>query len=321
MEDLRASLINVFKTAKQTEPSPRHWLNAAYFDEIFANYPGLVPHPLHVHIEEYKSQKSEQYEWEQKFDIESVQEPFPLVLDPDYPSIMRVILEIRNKNILTDEDTNETGLSKPVSRHSNLVVIYPEEKKIVRFEPLKSHKYHGQVNDNLAAYFENYLPDYKFEELEEHPQDMKEKGGGMCVAYVIKAAAMVVMGKDIHFKEKDNECYMRRFAAAIEELYPEPKYRDIEHGPDDVILGTTGAFLTGALIGAAAAYPGYGYYNPYYYGPGYGYPLYYYGPGPYYGGVGGYRGYGGYHYGGGYGGGAHFHGGYGGGHGGHGGRR
>ncbi|MFS8158763.1 MAG: hypothetical protein ACMG6E_00860 [Candidatus Roizmanbacteria bacterium] len=274
---------------QEYEPSEECYLDGRYFRAVLGNYEGLVHRHLHVVIKT-STKVVEEESWKQEFQATIAkldEKPIQLTLDPNYVELLRVIVEV------------EKG-GEQKSRHSNLLIFNNRDKKIMRFEPLATHKYHHIVNDLLKMHFAQYLPTYTYSELALHPQHIassKEaetnvecESKGMCVAFVTKLAAMISVGAEVSFSEDPAaaEEDIRRFAEAIKQNYEVGDGKpDIEYGPRGrhaAVGGVAGALLGGALIGglggvllggAVGAGLGYG-YNP---GP---YPYQYYSPPPVY---------------------------------------
>lgn len=274
------------------KPSDRCYLDGRYFNKVLNGYSGLVSKPLNVIISINKKVESsrESYEWEQEFSIDTDGKAIPIKLNTNEPELVRVIIEINRKYQKRDQPMK--------SRHSNLIIIDAHGKRVMRFEPLKSHKYKNILNEFFERYFKKFLPDYEYMEIDLHPQIIKEddvecKNKGMCVAYVTKLAVIVALDKEPDFSNNSDEAEknIKKFSAAIEDQFGpltegEP---DIEFGLSyrgartatgaavgavlgGLALGTmTGALLGGAVGGAygyyTAPYYPYGYYDPYYYPP------------------------------------------------------
>jgi hypothetical protein len=260
------------------DPTSEEFLNANYFNEVFAEYKGLVKKTMEIHINEFEAQEDAQHGYIKQFDTKlhwdiQSQDEAKLHLNRKRPTIVRIIIKIRNSDLFT------------VARHSNLIIIDSHRKIVRRFEPMASHVYRDHVDKPLRIYFESYLPGYQYKQINIHPQLMEhKKQGGMCVAYVIKAAALAITHQKIEFPGTPQEVEedISRFAASIMTLYAEPQSVDKEYGFGHILGGVLGLTALSALVGGVA-YPGYGYgYGyPYYgypsYGYGYGYSPRYYG--------------------------------------------
>lgn len=302
----------LIKNYKEYDPSENCFLDGRYFNKVLSGYPGLVSKPLVVHIKTGDKDKTELdgYEWERPFTIDADQTPIPLRLKDDDPELIRVIIEAER----TDPNHKHKDPNKPKkTRHSNLIIIDSHDKKIMRFEPLMSHKYKNILNEFLERFFLRYLPDYKYMEIDLHPQSIDKdddniecKNKGMCVAYVTKLAVLVALDMDPMFPVdvEDAEDDIKKFAAAIEDQFGPltEGVPDIEYGltrrqgrtatgaavgavVGGLALGTFGGALLGAAAGGAVGYyttpyysPGYyapPYYDPYYSAPYYNDPYYY----------------------------------------------
>jgi hypothetical protein len=293
-------------TYKDYDPSDRCYLDGRYFNEVLANYEGLVRTPLVIHIQEHPRREHKVFKHHQHFEIHEKSGPEHLHLKANIPELVRVIIEV--DRFKEDEDGD---VVEHVIRHSSLLIFDAMEKKVYRFDPMKNYKYHDIIGEYLQAYVDHHTDDYDFEEFDHHPEhvDKKCKDKGMCVAFVIKAAVMYALGDDLHFSKDTDD--IKRFAAAVEDLYsPIQGEPDIEfrgggghgggghgggghgggghggHGGDGGWrgggwggdgLGLGLGLATGAIIGGDLAYGGYGY-------PGYVAPPYVYDPylvGPY----------------------------------------
>jgi len=282
----------LIKTYGKYSPSKNCFLDGRYFNKVLDGYSGLVLKPLVVHIKLGNKDKTtlEGYEWERSFAIDTDQTPIPLRLKKDDPELIRVIIEAER----TDPNHQHRDPMKPKkTRHSNLIIIDSFAKKIMRFEPLVSHKYKNILNEFLERYFMRYLPDYEYMEIDLHPQSISEDDDdvechnkGMCVAYVTKLAVLVALDMDPMFPVDfdDAEDDIKRFAAAIEDQFGPltEGVPDIEYGLTrrqgrtatgavvgaalgGLALGTFGGALLGAAAGGAVGYYTTPYYPPYYY--------------------------------------------------------
>lgn len=277
------------------KPSDRCYLDGRYFNKVLDGYVGLVSKPMRVIISINKKSetKKESYEWEQEFSIDTDGTAIPVRLNPGDPELVRVIVEI-NRKYQSQKDSRSLK-----SRHSNLIIIDADAKRIMRFEPLKSHKYKNILNEFFERYFKRFLPDYEYLEIELHPQSIKEddvecKDKGMCVAYVTKLAVLVALDKEPEFPSDPDEAEkdIKRFSAAIEDQFgpltegePDIEYGLSHRGTRTATGAAVGAVLgglalgsvSGALLGGAVG-GAYGYYTTPYYGGGYGYYDPYYPP-------------------------------------------
>ncbi len=191
----------LFDTYHSYEPSQRCWLDGDYFNVVFEEYDGLIHEPITVEI----TSKGNNVSGPEEFD-----------LPPNAFGLVRVKIVIKDKS-----DSKTTR----VIRHSNLLVIDQDRKEALRFEPMFENRYDRIINTELEKYVHEFLPEYTFVEIENHPQkfDRMCEDKGMCVAYVIKAALMYVMGvADLSDDEDSTEESLddiKRFASAVETIF------------------------------------------------------------------------------------------------------
>jgi hypothetical protein len=197
-----------------------NYLDGGYFNIVLSEYEGLIDKPLHIHISEYEDEEPKVKIYGDLLNREDISLP----LDSQLPLLIRVIIRVKNEE------------RQLISRHSNLIIIDSNKKRVYRFEPMYSDKYRKQVNHTLKNYFTRYLPDYKYKEMKIHSEGIILRGkGGMCVTYVIKAAVLYLLTGGIKFPgtpaeiEKD----ITSFAAAIMRHYPQPLKSDVEFGFGD----------------------------------------------------------------------------------------
>jgi hypothetical protein len=259
MKELK-ELLSTYQNAK---PTSETYLDGGYFDIVLGRYAGWVKNPIYVKVSKEtlvdpKTGNITQHHNTRVERLGSIPEP-----SPEDPAIVRVVVEIKKVDIEGEE---------MMSRHSNLIIIDSNKKKIYRFEPLDRHHYYSHVDNGLRKYFSITFPDYEYNVINVHPQVTKDGFGGFCVAYVIKAAALYITENPIAFPgaPEDQEPDIKLFAGAIQSRYPAPLTEDVEFGPGRGGGGFRGG---GGYRGGGGRYYG--------------------GGGRYYGGYGGY-GYGGY---------------------------
>ena len=182
-----AKLLASYKSYK---PSDRCWLDGGYFNEVFADYEGLVEDQIVISIDS---------------DLEGSLESIPNEFNLDSNRIVRVIIDV---------DYGDFS-----AKHSNLIIIEPSTQSVYLFEPVSETLFHAIIRDHLLQYLADITPNYHLIDLDVHPEvyDRECASKGMCVAYVIKAALMFVLNKEISFSEDPND--IKRFAAAIESNY------------------------------------------------------------------------------------------------------
>lgn len=198
-------------------------LDGRYFNEVFASYPGLIKNPLEIYIIDTPNGVK------QGINLDKSR------INTNYPGLLRVIIT-----------TND-------SRHSNLLILDYQGKKIFRYDPYgKSHKYYQKVNEMIKDYL-GFFMDFTLIDINEPviPQEKTEgcERSGFCVGYVIKFAY------DYLNKRKYDPNDIRKFAKAIENNYKLDNSlpKDIEYGfMDDsgnrnLLLGAVGGGLVGGL--------------------------------------------------------------------------
>ena len=260
------------------------YLDGRYFNLVFANYPGLLPHHLHIDISQTNVKTPTRNENVENVRIFMGENK----IDHQFNGLLRVVIHT------------------PETIHSNLLILDYNNKKIYRFEPLgRNGPYYEKVTDLIANYFSDRFPSFDLEVLDiefETDDNPKCQKSGFCVAYNILYAYAYLQRKDF------NPTNIRKFAKLIETKYgPLPKEgAQVEYGPRGGYHGGGGGYhhgggyrggygggygvapFIGGLglglgLGAVGGYPGYGYpaygYPPY--GYGYGYPAYGYGYPPY----------------------------------------
>ena len=257
------------------------YLDGRYFNLVFQNYPGLLPHHLHIDISETHVKTPNRNEIVDNSKVFMGDNR----MDPNFNGLLRVVIHT------------------PETMHSNLLIIDYENRKIYRFEPLgKEGPHYEKVTDLIAKNLSHILP-FDIEVLDVRipfdEQNEKCEKSGYCVAYIILYAYAYL--KQTTF----NPAHIRKFAKLIETKYgPLPKEgAQIEYGPrrggdygghrhggyrgDRGYGGYRGGyggyggvapFIGGVGLGLGLGLPlaaGYGY--PAYGYPAYGYPAYGYG--------------------------------------------
>lgn len=204
--------------AKNVLPSNSCYLDGRYFNLVFADYPGLLKNPLVMEISEVETVNSDVSSYRRNFSTSSrfhLQMGEELVRH-DTIGLLRLV-------IIT-----------PISRHSNLILLNYNEKKMYRFEPLgQNGPYYQEVNDYLRKYMGLYLN----LELVEIPitKPLNEQNpdcavSGFCNAYNILYGISAITG--IPFQPQN----IRQFVGLIEQTYGFLPILgvDVEMGPEDV---------------------------------------------------------------------------------------
>jgi hypothetical protein len=227
-------LVTFFDRYKNhTALSDKCALDGRYFFKVLAPYGGLVDSELFLRINQGAPEVGCGGRVHRPF------EALPIAFDvndlartKDSPvryRLIKFILDVGN-----DPADNTGGV------HTNLIYIDTAKKEIVRFEPLHDEYYTEKTNEILRKYFAKLLPDYSYRMLNEHPQLSTTEScpsKGMCAAYVLKKAMMLVTGHDypLNRDPKLEELKIMQFADAIETEYGElPSDEDAEHG---LVLG------------------------------------------------------------------------------------
>ena len=239
-------------------------LDGRYFWRTLSSYPGLVDSDLFLRINQGPAVVACGGKVHRSFEALDIAFDINDLARTKDSSVryrlIKLIIDIGN-----DPSENTGGV------HTNLIYIDTKTKHVVRFEPMYDEYYSEKINDILKKYFAKLLPDYHYRMLHEHPQLPTTEScpsKGMCAAYVLKKAMMLVTGNDrpLNRDPKDEELKIMQFADAIETEYGIlPADNEPEHG------------LTLAISPRAYASP----YGPtVMYGPGtipYAYPPEYYG--------------------------------------------
>nr|QBK89794.1 MAG: hypothetical protein LCPAC101_00770 [Pithovirus LCPAC101] len=214
-------------------------LDGRYFNKVLTqeDYPGLITEPLVLSVNYINK------------DVEADMDA-PIQIDNDilYPSILRIIIELRDGEEI-------------ISRHSNLLIINKKNKTVLRFDPMEHH-YQNMINEYIKSIF----PSYTFNMDPRHPQQ-KDSIDHYCVAYVIKYAYFYINNSPINFDIHNNSeviCSdndIEHFAHAITYLYGSLDTSvdgppDIEHGNMDptatgILIGGLGGAAIGGIAGGA----------------------------------------------------------------------
>lgn len=255
MEKLQQLLDN-YPTSK---PSKSDYLDARYFNAMFQGYGGFVEQPLVLRMTLQK-RMSDEKEWKMPFDIRQMPEvPIHVHLSDETPDILRLVIEIEKR-----------GRKKLKSRHSNLLIFDPAEKRVYRFEPMMNPEYSEVVDDFLRKYLAKNAPEYKLVHAKIHPQMMMEQycpDRGFCAAYMMKFAAMYVLGMEVSFSKDPLD--ILRFAHAVKMMYKpemlamygEVVTKDEETGEKrmsiagdpDIEYGVPGAIVGGVVGGVVGS--------------------------------------------------------------------
>lgn len=255
--------------------STRCALDGRYFWKVLKPYIGLVPSEIYIRINDIP---------------ETITDVAPIAWDHEEVDKIETDKRYRLVKIIIDVDKDPA--SNKGSVHSNLLYIDTVAKEVVRFEPLADFPYTEAVNDRLREFFSQFLPNFRYRVRADHPQlSSTEKcpTKGMCAAYVLKAAMLLVNGMPslMNGSYVDEEKKILRFAAAIQEEYG--MFDDYEDEDNEVAVES--GLGSGLLVGGLGVAAGVGlaslYYNsrdPYYYDHVHPAPVYntmY--PAPYYG--------------------------------------
>ena len=211
---------------KEIQPTNSCYLDGRYFNKVFHKYPGLIEEPLHIILEENKQDNLQEIVYMKETKI-----------DNKYIGLLRIIIQDKN------------------TRHSNLVLIYYQEKKIYRFEPLGlKAPYFDFINKIIEQYLDKYI-DFDMHVFDNTELDEKNPNcekGGFCNAYIIKFAYDFLNSKTY------NPSDIRRFANLIEQKYgPLPDIgKDVEYGlltgtpvkKSNVLVGALGGAILGGVL-------------------------------------------------------------------------
>lgn len=239
-------------------------LDGRYFYKVLAPYRGLVPSEMYIRINIRGLVSTPENEQGQEFwmgapvfDLAELAATQTEDKSPRY-RLIKLIIDI------SDDEASNLG-----SVHSNLIYIDTWNNAICRFEPMTPSEYTEPINTVLEAYFAqpHLLPTYSYQMLDEHPQlptTASCPSKGMCAAYVLKKAMMLVTDNDrpLDRDPDKEELKIMIFADAIETEYgilPEED-NDREQAGFSITLGGPGPFV-----------------SPYYYGNDWVYGPEYYG--------------------------------------------
>jgi hypothetical protein len=159
----------------------------------------------------------------------------------DYPELLmnKNMVKAHIMKLIVDISGDPTDNSGSV--HSNLIVVDDIAKTVVRFEPMYEERYTVAINFALKEYFKEILPDYTYDMLDEHPQLPTTKTcprKGMCAAYTLKKAMMILTNNDRPLNRDPDleEQLILRFAEAIK-----AEYGPIEEENDENEFGRRGS--------------------------------------------------------------------------------
>jgi hypothetical protein len=198
-------------------------LDGRYFWKVLAPYDGLVQSELYLRINQGDLVDDEEDGPVRDFESKVFFDTDELAATKGAPVRYRLIKAIMD---ISDDAASNTG-----SVHSNLIYIDTKTKEIVRFEPMFDDYYTEPINTMLEEYFKGILPEYSYRMLDEHPQLPTTDScpsKGMCAAYVLKKAMMVVTGNDrpLNGDPMEEEIKILKFGDAIETEYgvlPDPE--------------------------------------------------------------------------------------------------
>ena len=189
---------------KYYPPTNSCYLDGRYFNKVFAKYPGLITKPLHITILPHNNGN-----------IEYTNQMKQGKINDQYPGLLRVVI------------------NSPGSRHSNLLILDYQNKKIYRYDPHgTSSPYYQDINQIIKKYLGMYL-NFELVDINIPVADpgnpvCTSQGimNGFCVAYVIKFAYNWL--NQNQYDPSD----ILKFARIIEHLYgPLPENKaDIEYG-------------------------------------------------------------------------------------------
>lgn len=181
------------------EETPKCYLDGRYFNKVLGNYPGLIHVPLNINIFEGEREDG-------RGNIVKVYENHTSMkevnVNTEYPGLLRVVI------------------SAPGTRHSNLVLIDYDRRKIYRWEPLgRRGPFFDYVNRILKEYFSIFFGTAEIEIIDLDMGIMDQKNprcttSGFCNAYIIYYAYCFLNGKSI-----DTDVNIRKFATLIHKMY------------------------------------------------------------------------------------------------------
>ena len=211
--------------------SEKCYLDGRYFWQVLAPYGGLVKSEFYIRINQEDSEIIEKEEGDviRKRLFESF-----LAFDlADLMATKGTDARYRLIKLIVDVSSDKDSPSGSV--HANLIYIDTQEKEIVRFEPLVGQSYTGPINRMLKMFWKALFPEYSFKMLDEHPQLPFTEAcpsKGMCAAYVLLKAMLLVNDKDSRFSDdhEREEDRIQKFADAIETEYGEMAGEEFREG-------------------------------------------------------------------------------------------
>ena len=225
-----------------SDPSTSCYLDGRYFNLVFQNYPGLVKNPLTVQVNVGPNGVGSNND-----DVKVGIYMEPTQVNPNDINLIRVII-VTNVTRMhnTNNPANRNLLTEQLERHSNLLIVNNEKRRIYWFQP-GDYVYQQKIQKMLLKYLMKYYPDYLLVPVDPMILNEKTPGckrSGFCVAYVIKYAYDLLNGVEPNYKN------IRRFAGKIEKMYGklDPNGADVEYG----LFGSDGSGdnkLGGALLG------------------------------------------------------------------------
>lgn len=256
----KSQLANFFtKYASHNKISDRCYLDGRYFWKVLAPYMGLVGSEMYVRMNLGKLTEDPNDGTMREFEI------LPVAFDLEELSMTNGS-PTRYRLIKLIIDISTDAASNQGSVHSNLIYIDTKNKTITRFEPMLDPQYTQPLNEYLQNTWKDILPGYAYMMLNEHPQLPVTDtcpSKGMCAAYTLKKAMMLVTGNDKPMNGPPDleEKKIMKFADAIETEYGFiPGEAEIEAGLS--IAYSPGGYYPGP---AGPVYPGLA-WGPSYYG-------------------------------------------------------
>lgn len=223
-------LITFFqKYDKHQTKSSKCYLDGRYFWQVLAPYDGLVKSEFYIRINQEEDDILERGGEIRKRLFESF-----LAFDlADLIATKGTNARYRLIKLIVDVSNEKDSPSGSV--HANLLYIDTKTKEIIRFEPLTNQSYTEPINKMLKSFWKALFPEYTFRMLDEHPQlPFTEScpSKGMCAAYVLLKAMLLVNGKDSHFSNdhEREEDRIQKFADAIEIEYGQMPEQEIIEG-------------------------------------------------------------------------------------------
>lgn len=256
----KVQLINFFtKYANHNGIASKCYLDGRYFWKVLAPYSGLVASEMYIRMNLGKLTDDPTDGTMREFEI------LPPAFDVEELSMTKGA-PARYRLIKLIIDISNDPASNQGSVHSNLIYIDTKNKTVTRFEPMFDANYTAPLNDVIRSTWTNLLPGYSYSMLDEHPQLPTTDtcpSKGMCAAYTLKKAMMLVTGNDkpMNGTPEQEELKIMKFADAIETEY------GIIPGEADMEAGLSIAYSPGPYYPAPVGplYPGYS-WGPAYYG-------------------------------------------------------